>query len=131
MFQQIGQSLYGKSGVSQYLFKHTTSKTQLMRGKSLWRGAHEKDPHSLEFLIEALMKPGDVVLDVYASTYVNEVFAAFSIWCDAHVFYMGLAIFSMCMAYLGSYLCLLKVHQIMLVGVVAATLWSSRKIMQY
>lgn len=64
--------------------------------ESLWRGAREKDPRSLEFLIEATMKPGDVVFDVYESTYGNEVVATFFTWCDARVFYTGLTVFFQC-----------------------------------
>ena len=49
-------------------FNRTTSKTQLIRGNIQWRGTREKDLESLQFLIETLTKPEDVVLDAYAST---------------------------------------------------------------
>lgn len=38
-------------------FNQTTSSTQLMQGDILWRGVHEKDPLSLQFLIVMLTKP--------------------------------------------------------------------------
>lgn len=44
----------------------TTSSMLLMQGDIKWRGALEKDAMSLQFLIERLMKHGDVVLDAYA-----------------------------------------------------------------
>ena len=40
-----------------------------MHGNIPLKGAREKDPESLQFLIEALTKPEDVVLDAYASTW--------------------------------------------------------------
>ena len=52
-------------------------KTQLMHGNIPWRGAREKDPKSLQFLVEALTKPGDVVLYAYASTVRNNFFCFF------------------------------------------------------
>jgi hypothetical protein len=55
-------------GVLDIFFNHTMLKTQLMHVNIPWRGAREKDPKSLQFLVEALTKPGDVVLDAYAST---------------------------------------------------------------
>lgn len=49
-------------------FNRTTTKTQIMQGTVPWRGAHEQGPNSLQFLIEAFTRLGDVVLDAYAST---------------------------------------------------------------
>jgi hypothetical protein len=62
------QFVFNKVGVLDIFFNHTMLKTQLMHGNIPWRGAREKDPKSLQFLVEALTKPGDVVLDTYAST---------------------------------------------------------------
>ena len=54
---------------SLYIFFHrTTTNTQIMQGNVPWSGAHEQGPNSLQFLIEALTRLGDVVLDAYAST---------------------------------------------------------------
>lgn len=50
------------------LFNLTTIETQLMHGTTPWRGGREKDPLLLQILIEALTKPGGVVLDATAST---------------------------------------------------------------
>lgn len=47
-------------------FNWTTTKMQLIQGNVPWRGPQEKDLGSLKFLIEVLIKPGDVVLDAYA-----------------------------------------------------------------
>lgn len=46
----------------------TTVETQHMHGTTPWRGGREKDPLLLQILIEALTKPGGVVLDATAST---------------------------------------------------------------
>lgn len=55
-------------GDTDIFFNQTKASTQLMHGKVPWRGGREKDPVSLQILIEALTKPGAVVLDAYAST---------------------------------------------------------------
>lgn len=39
-----------------------------MHGNVPWRGAREQGHDCLQFLIEALTRLGDVVLDAYAST---------------------------------------------------------------
>ena len=40
-----------------------------MNGVVPWRGGRENDPIFMKILIEALIKPKAVVLNVYASTY--------------------------------------------------------------
>jgi hypothetical protein len=50
------------------LHNFTSLQTQLMNGVLPWRGAREKDPLFVQLLIEAFSKPGDVVLDCFAST---------------------------------------------------------------
>lgn len=50
------------------LLNLTTIETQLMHGTTPWRGGREKDPLLFQILIEALTKPGGVVLDATAST---------------------------------------------------------------
>ena len=49
-------------------FNYTTVKDQLMNGSIPWRGAREKHPTLIQMFIEALCKPGGVVVDVTAST---------------------------------------------------------------
>jgi hypothetical protein len=66
--ERCPQFVFNKVGVLDIFFNHTMLKTQLMHVNIPWRGAREKDPKSLQFLVEALTKPGDVVLDAYAST---------------------------------------------------------------
>lgn len=68
VFNKVGGLSPMEVGALDVFFNRTTSKTQLMHKNIPWRGAREKDPESLQFLIEALTKPGDVVLDAYAST---------------------------------------------------------------
>ena len=49
------------------LFNYTSFKTQSTRSGVLWRGLHEKDHAFFQMVIEALTKPGDLVLDSFAS----------------------------------------------------------------
>ncbi len=74
------------------LHNFTSLQTQLMNGAIPWRGAREKDPLFVQLLIEAFSKPGDVVLDCYASTgtcilyyryqYVNHILFLLYIICQ-------------------------------------------------
>ena len=68
VFNKVGGFSPMEVGSLNIFFNRTTSKTQLTRRNIQWRGACEKDLESLQFLIEALTKPEDVVLDAYAST---------------------------------------------------------------
>ena len=67
-FQQSGYSIPLEVGATYIFFNLTMSKTRLMHGNIPWRRAREKNLESLQFLVEALTKPGDVVFDAYAST---------------------------------------------------------------
>ena len=50
------------------LHNFTTVDTQSMNGIVPWRGPREKDPAFMQILIEALSKPGDIIMDCTAST---------------------------------------------------------------
>ena len=55
-------------GEDDVYFNCTNEKNQLMNGSVPWRGAREKHPILMQMFIEALCKPGAVVIDVTAST---------------------------------------------------------------
>ena len=68
VFNKVGVLSPLEVGATYIFFNHTMSKTRLMHGNIPWRGTREKDLESLQFLVEALTKPGDVVFDAYTST---------------------------------------------------------------
>ena len=68
VLKKVGGLSLMEVGALDIFFNNITSKTQLMHGNISWRETCEKDPKSLQFLIEALTIPEDVVLDAYAST---------------------------------------------------------------
>lgn len=46
----------------------TSEESQLMNGLVPWRGPREKDLSFMQGLIEVLTRPGDIILDWFAST---------------------------------------------------------------
>lgn len=63
-------------------FKHTKSKTRLMRGNCPWRWTHDNDLQTLQFLIKSWMEIGNIILGVYASTSKNKYFALYTSVCS-------------------------------------------------
>ena len=64
-------------GALDIFFNRTTSKTQMMHENISWRGAREKDPEYLQFQIEALTKPENIILNTNASTSYKHDFLFF------------------------------------------------------
>lgn len=50
------------------ILNFTSEESQLMNGLVPWRGPREKDLSFMQGLIEVLTKPGDIILDWFAST---------------------------------------------------------------
>ena len=61
-------SLKSKVGKDEFYFNYATKKNQLINGFILWQGARQKHPILMDMFIEALCKPGAVVIDVTTST---------------------------------------------------------------
>ena len=55
-------------GEDDFYFNYTNEKTQLMNGSVPWRGARKKHTILMQIFIEALCKPGAMVIDVTTST---------------------------------------------------------------
>ena len=49
------------------LFNYTSVSSQAMKDGVPWRGAHEKDVAFYLMVVKALIEPGDLVLDSFAS----------------------------------------------------------------
>ena len=76
-FNKVGGLSPMEVGALYIFFNRIMSKTQLMHGNIPWRGARDKYPESLQFLIKALTKPGDVVFYVYTFIGYTYIFLFF------------------------------------------------------